>query len=161
MRAVEVLPFVPVMWIEGYARWGSPSTSISAAIRVTDGSSFVSPQRPASSCSTARSALSTSGSAGRAGTASPWGVPACRAQGTAAGLDHRQVGVTVGLGVDDLVERVGLLTHKASLRRSRSGGRAARPSAAPSTPRGPGKSRGPSADARGAVTPAAAGPAAR
>ncbi len=45
MRAVEVLPLVPVMWIEGYARCGSPSTSISAAIRLTEGSSLVSPQR--------------------------------------------------------------------------------------------------------------------
>ena len=76
MRAVEVLPFVPVMWIEGYERWGSPSTSISAEILLTEGSSLVSPQRVASSASTSRSALSTSGSSGRAGTsacgAPPW-----------------------------------------------------------------------------------------
>ncbi len=76
MRAVVVLPFVPVMWIEGYERCGSPSTSISAAIRLTDGSSLVSPQRVASSASTSRRALSTSGSSGRVGTsalgAPPW-----------------------------------------------------------------------------------------
>ncbi|MGY3682832.1 hypothetical protein ACVWXU_006455 [Streptomyces sp. TE33382] len=75
MRAVLVLPLVPVMWMEGYARCGSPSTSIRAAIRVTEGSSLVSPQRPASSCSTACSALSVSGSAGRVGMVSPWGGP--------------------------------------------------------------------------------------
>src|SRR5690606_29786607 len=74
----EVLPLVPVMWIEGYARCGSPSTSISAEIRATDGSSLVSPQRVASSASTSRSAWSTSGSAGRAGTPASGGPPCVR-----------------------------------------------------------------------------------
>ncbi|CAM5446062.1 hypothetical protein STANM309S_03023 [Streptomyces tanashiensis] len=77
MRAVDVLPSVPVMWIEGYARCGSPRTSIRAAIRVTEGSSLVSPQRVDSSVSTSRSALSSSGSSGRLGTGSPWGGPPC------------------------------------------------------------------------------------
>ena len=104
MRAVDVLPFVPVMWIDGYARCGSPSTSISAAIRLTDGSSLVSPQRVASSASTSRSALSVSGSAGRAGHVGLRPAAALRTQGSAAGLDHREIGVTAGLGLDDLVE---------------------------------------------------------
>src|SRR3954471_16784115 len=75
MRAVDVLPFVPVMWIEGYERCGSPSTSTRAEIRLTDGSSLVSPQRVASSASTSRRALSTSGSSGRAGTSASGGPP--------------------------------------------------------------------------------------
>ena len=54
---------------------GSQQATI-VEMRLTEGSSLVSPQRPASSCSTARSALSVSGSVGRAGTASPWGEPA-------------------------------------------------------------------------------------
>src|SRR5689334_546332 len=76
MRAVDVLPLVPVMWIEGYERCGSPRTSISAEMRLTEGSSLVSPHRVASSASTSRRALSSSGSSGRAGTSAcgwpPW-----------------------------------------------------------------------------------------
>ena len=33
MRAVEVLPLVPVMWMAGYWSWGEPSSSISASMR--------------------------------------------------------------------------------------------------------------------------------
>src|SRR2546421_5252917 len=33
MRAVEVFPLVPVTWIDGYAFWGSPSSSSSPSIR--------------------------------------------------------------------------------------------------------------------------------
>ena len=149
MRAVDVLPLVPVMWIEGYARWGSPSTSISAAMRRTEGSSLVSPQRPASSVSTSRRALSTSGSVGTGGDVAV-GRARLGAQGAAAGLDHREVGIAVRLGTDDLFEGVavggsvgavvvrGELTHvRQSTERHRqvpSGppGRPPRPSSGPS-----------------------------
>ena len=33
MRAVEVLPLVPVMWMAGYWSWGEPSSSMSASMR--------------------------------------------------------------------------------------------------------------------------------
>ncbi len=80
MRAVLVLPLVPVMWIAGYARCGSPRMSISAIMRSRDGSILVSPQRSASSASTARSASASCGVRGLAAvsTACPSGAPVRR-----------------------------------------------------------------------------------
>ncbi len=35
--AVEPLPLVPVMWMAGAARWGSPITDISSSMRAVEG----------------------------------------------------------------------------------------------------------------------------
>ena len=35
--AVEPLPLVPVMWMAGAARWGSPITDINRSMRSVDG----------------------------------------------------------------------------------------------------------------------------
>ncbi len=37
MADVEPLPFVPVMWIDGMASWGSPSRAVSACMRSSVG----------------------------------------------------------------------------------------------------------------------------
>ena len=51
IRAVDVLPLVPVMWIDGYARCGLPSRSSSASMRPRSNTIRVKP-RPLSSAST-------------------------------------------------------------------------------------------------------------
>ncbi|KJY44853.1 hypothetical protein VR46_18075 [Streptomyces sp. NRRL S-444] len=103
---------------------------------MTDGSSLVSPQRVASSCSTSCSALvhllqcpRDLRVEGVRGDRVALGRTGLGAQGAAAGLDHRQVGVAVGLFGHDPFEEIGglvavvgsvvlglLLTHGASLR---------------------------------------------
>ncbi len=45
IRAVEVLPLVPVTWITGQARCGSPSRAASAAIRSSVGTIACSGRR--------------------------------------------------------------------------------------------------------------------
>ena len=45
MAAVLPLPLVPVTWITGYARWGSPSSSVRAAMRPRLGATRCSGQR--------------------------------------------------------------------------------------------------------------------
>src|SRR5690349_22700408 len=52
MRAVEVFPLVPVMWIDGYAFCGSPSASSNPSIRPRSKTIRAYP-RPASPCSAA------------------------------------------------------------------------------------------------------------
>ena len=52
MRAVDVLPLVPVRWMTGYAFCGSPSKRQSALMRSRVGSSLVSGHRPSRDCST-------------------------------------------------------------------------------------------------------------
>src|SRR5919112_1265315 len=56
IRAVVVLPLVPVTWTTGNARCGAPSRSTSAEMRVRLGSSRLSGQRARSACSTRASA---------------------------------------------------------------------------------------------------------
>ena len=56
MRAVLVLPLVPVRWTDRKSRWGRPSSSRSRRIRSSVGSIRVSGHRARSSCSTAASA---------------------------------------------------------------------------------------------------------
>ncbi len=51
IRAVEVLPLVPVRWIAGRARCGSPSSSMKAWMRSSVGSSLVSGHRLSSASS--------------------------------------------------------------------------------------------------------------
>ena len=48
-RAVVVLPFVPVTWMTGYVRWGSPRSSTTDAMRTSEGSIICSGQRAVSS----------------------------------------------------------------------------------------------------------------
>ena len=55
IRAVEVLPLVPVTWITGYERCGSPSRPVSSLIRSSDGSIECSGVRTRICCSTSRS----------------------------------------------------------------------------------------------------------
>src|SRR5918999_5417842 len=73
MRAVEVLPLVPVRCTTGYPRCGSPSTSTSVAIRSSEGSITDSGHRRFSSCSTARNSAkpSVEDSAGTTSGVSP------------------------------------------------------------------------------------------
>src|SRR5215207_7470989 len=52
IRAVVVLPLVPVTWTTGNARCGAPSRSTRAEMRVRDGSSRFSGHRDRSACST-------------------------------------------------------------------------------------------------------------
>ena len=52
IRAVEVFPLVPVRWMTGYPRCGSPSSSVKASMRSRVGSSLVSGQRLRSASST-------------------------------------------------------------------------------------------------------------
>ncbi len=54
IRAVEVLPFVPVMWMTGNVRCGSPISSTTAAIRASVGVRSCSGVRPRISASTWR-----------------------------------------------------------------------------------------------------------
>ena len=129
MRAVRVLPLVPVMWIEGYARCGSPRTSISArdagdarAPAWSRPSGWPAPPRPRAAPGRPRGPRAGPARVGlrRAGLG---------AQGAAAGLDHREVGVAVGLRVDDLVEaRSGSLAHGVSATEGPRTGRLTRPS---------------------------------
>jgi hypothetical protein len=57
IRAVDVLPLVPVTWMTGYARCGWPSRSTKALIRSRDGSSFDSGQRLVKAISTCASSV--------------------------------------------------------------------------------------------------------
>lgn len=52
IRAVEVLPFVPVMWMTGYARCGSPSSSTARRVAVRRCSGDCSPIRAYRAAST-------------------------------------------------------------------------------------------------------------
>ncbi len=54
MRAVLVLPLVPVTWTTGKVPWGSPSSSITAAMRSSDGSRSCSGVRERIEPSTSR-----------------------------------------------------------------------------------------------------------
>ncbi len=52
MRAVDVLPFVPVRCTTRKDSCGSPISRVSAAMRSSEGSRRVSGQRPCNACST-------------------------------------------------------------------------------------------------------------
>jgi hypothetical protein len=53
MRLVEVLPFVPVTWMIGYERCGSPSNSTARRVASSRGCGFASPRRVSSASYTA------------------------------------------------------------------------------------------------------------
>ena len=82
IRAVLVLPFVPVTWMTGKPRCGSPSSSITARIRSSDGSRSCSGARERIDASTSRirrvssswAAASRWGASG-AGVTGPFSTP--------------------------------------------------------------------------------------
>jgi hypothetical protein len=59
IRAVDVLPFVPVMWIAGAERCGSPSNSTSIVIRSRVGAMIDSGTRASSSAAAAAKPISS------------------------------------------------------------------------------------------------------
>ncbi len=59
IRAVEVLPFVPVTWITGYARCGSPRSSTARRVACSRRSGACSPTRARSAASTRRTSSSS------------------------------------------------------------------------------------------------------
>ena len=64
IRDVEVLPLVPVRWITGIAACGSPSSSMNAWIRSSEGSSLVSGQRDSRASSTSSKVSASRGASG-------------------------------------------------------------------------------------------------
>ena len=78
IRATDVLPLVPAMWIDGYAGCGEPSSSISAEMRAVLGSILVSGQRWSSRCSTWSNDAISSGVGVGLGPGSLRGRPAGR-----------------------------------------------------------------------------------
>ena len=82
MRAVELLPFVPVMWMTGYDDWGLPSRSVSAAIRARVGSIPFSGQRASRS---AQSSRKGSGILRHSGESRLWHEPPYCAHGAGPG----------------------------------------------------------------------------
>jgi hypothetical protein len=91
MRAVLVLPFVPVTWTTGKVRWGSPRSSMTAAIRSSDGSRSCSGARERIESSTSRRRRVTSSRC----AASRWGPSGAGLTGllslTAEAADQRRV----------------------------------------------------------------------